>query len=201
MAYVLGFFTADGNMVKNKRGGCFIEIEITDKVLLENIRKTLDSNHAITARKRKKEWKTAYRLQIGSKKIFNDLLALGLTPKKSKTIRLPHVPDNCFSHFVRGYFDGDGNVTVAGKANNDKRTPILTRFISGSKLFIEDLQNKLHKSLAINGYVSDKKGAWVLNYSTNESKKIFNFIYREEYNKGLLLERKKKIFDSFFKKC
>jgi len=25
MAYVLGFFAADGSMVKNKRGACFIE--------------------------------------------------------------------------------------------------------------------------------------------------------------------------------
>jgi hypothetical protein len=30
MAYVLGFFTADGNMLKNKRGAHFIEFNTTD---------------------------------------------------------------------------------------------------------------------------------------------------------------------------
>jgi len=38
MAYVLGFFTADGSMIRNKRGTCFIELEITDKELLEKIK-------------------------------------------------------------------------------------------------------------------------------------------------------------------
>jgi len=37
MAYVLGFFTADGSMIRNKRGTCFIELEITDKELLEKL--------------------------------------------------------------------------------------------------------------------------------------------------------------------
>jgi DNA-binding transcriptional regulator WhiA len=39
MAYILGFFTADGSMFKNKRGSYFVEFEITDKELLEKIKK------------------------------------------------------------------------------------------------------------------------------------------------------------------
>jgi len=31
-------FTADGSMIRNKRGTCFIELEITDKELLEKIK-------------------------------------------------------------------------------------------------------------------------------------------------------------------
>jgi len=72
MAYVLGFFTADGSMTKNKRGAHFIELEITDKDLLYTIRELLESNHKITERKRSDKWKRAYRLQIGSKMMFND---------------------------------------------------------------------------------------------------------------------------------
>ena len=113
MAYVLGFFTADGNMIKNKRGAHFIEFQIADKDLLEKIKKAFNSNHKITVRKRRGIWKTSYRLQIGSKEIFNDLLKLGLTPNKSKIIKLPNISDKYFSHFLRGYFDGDGNVTIA----------------------------------------------------------------------------------------
>jgi hypothetical protein len=30
MAYILGFFAADGTMIKNRRGAHFIELEITD---------------------------------------------------------------------------------------------------------------------------------------------------------------------------
>lgn len=45
MAYVLGFFTADGSMYKTKRGTHFIDFQITDKELLEGIRDALSSNH------------------------------------------------------------------------------------------------------------------------------------------------------------
>jgi hypothetical protein len=41
MAYVLGFFAADGNMSKNKRGGCYIDFGITDFELLNDNKKNL----------------------------------------------------------------------------------------------------------------------------------------------------------------
>ena len=82
MAYILGFFCADGNMVKNKRGAHFIEFNTIDKELLERIKKVLDSNHKISVCKRSDKWRTAYRLQIGSKIMYYDLARLGLMPKK-----------------------------------------------------------------------------------------------------------------------
>jgi intein/homing endonuclease len=82
-------------------------------------------------------------LQIGSKEIFNDLVNLGLFPRKSKIIRLPIIPGDCFFHFLRGYFDGDGNV-IAGyfaKPNRGSRSfTFRTRFTSGSELFFKDLK-------------------------------------------------------------
>ncbi|PIP28260.1 MAG: hypothetical protein COX29_02045 [Candidatus Moranbacteria bacterium CG23_combo_of_CG06-09_8_20_14_all_35_22] len=52
MAYVLGFFAADGCMIKNNRGAYFIEFQITDKDILLKIKKLLGSNHKITERKK-----------------------------------------------------------------------------------------------------------------------------------------------------
>src|SRR3989344_6876590 len=92
MAYVLGFFAADGSMNHNKRSGYYIEFEITDKDLLTAIRSSLGSNHKITERKRIRNRVPSYRLQIGSKTLFSDLQKFGMTPHKSKTIRLPTVP-------------------------------------------------------------------------------------------------------------
>ena len=94
MAYVLGFFTADGNMIRNKRGAHFMEFFSTDKDIIKNIRIALGSNHKISVRDRSKinkNWKPAYRLQIGSKEIFNDLLRLGMTPAKSNVIKFPNI--------------------------------------------------------------------------------------------------------------
>src|SRR3989344_4542443 len=110
MAYVLGFFAADGNMIKNKRGAHFIEFQITDRDILNQIKNLLGSNHKISIRDRNKKWKKSYRLQLGSKEIFNDLIKLGMVPRKSNILKFPKIPDVYLADFVRGYFDGDGHV-------------------------------------------------------------------------------------------
>lgn len=199
MAYVLGFFTADGNMLKNKRGAHFIEFQITDKDLLEKIRKLLNSNHKITSRKRNRNHKTSYRLQIGSKIIFNDLLRIGLTPNKSKTIKLPNIPAKYFPHFVRGYFDGDGCVTFGffKKQDRKNKSPVLlTRFTSGSKSILEALKKKLTNLIKTGGSLNySKNNAWVLSYSTNDSKKLFQYMYLNNMIKNLIyLKRKYNIY-------
>ncbi len=74
MAYVLGFFAADGSMSRNKRGGHYIEFQITDGDLLEKIRTLLWSNNKITIRDRGLNGKPIYRLQIGGKSIFENFL-------------------------------------------------------------------------------------------------------------------------------
>ena len=200
MAYILGFFAADGSMIKNKRGAHFIEFQITDKELLEEIKKLLGSNHKISILNKNTKWKTAYRLQIGSKKIFNDLLLLGITKNKSKKIKLPKIPEKYLCHFVRGYFDGDGNVTFGyfKKSDRTKKSPaIITRFTSGSKDILEELKLTLTNSLDTKGSLFfSKNNAWQLSYSANDSQKLFKFMYiGRNNNKNIIyLERKYKIF-------
>ena len=203
MAYTLGFFTADGSMTKNKRGAHFIELQITDKDLLYKIRQLLGSNHKITERKRNVRWRNTYRLQIGSKEIFSDLLKIGLTPAKSKTVKLPKIPKKYFNCFVRGYFDGDGSVTVScykrKNRNNKKYITILWGFISGSRKFLEELRDKLKKIGGFRGgnfcYYS---GGYRLFFSVKDSLILYNFMYGDASN-NLFLPRKKKIFEKYFK--
>ena len=198
MAYVLGFFAADGNMVKNRRGAHFISIEITDKDILEKIKEVMSSSHKITQRKRVNSWKTAYRLQIGSKKMFSDLLNLGVTPKKSKTIDLPIIPDKYFAHFVRGYFDGDGNVVSGYFKKLDRKNKsytLATRFTGGSYIFLKSLKDSLSRLIGVTGSLYEREDACRLNYSINDSKKLFRFMYADNKAKNLLyLERKYRIF-------
>lgn len=202
MAYVLGFFTADGDMIKNKRGAHFIELQITDKNLLEKIRNLLGSNHKIGINKINDKWKTRYRLQIGRKIIFNDLLKLGLTPNKSKTITLPKIPNKYLSHFTRGYFDGDGNVTISkykrANRNYKKSTTILSGFTSGSKFFLEKLHLKLKKIAKISGGTLYFHQGYRLYFSVKDSLLLYKFLYKN-INNNLYLSRKKKIFEKYFK--
>ena len=201
MAYVLGFFCADGNMTKNKRGACFIEFQITDGDLLKKIKTTLGSGHKIAVRERGDKFKTAYRLQIGSKTIFNDLLKLGLTPNKSKIIAFPIVPVRWMPDFVRGYFDGDGNVTISkynrkNRKNHQSRT-MLAGFTSGSEKFLVGLRKCLQKYASLGkGTLYFSSRGYRLYYSVNDAKKLYSFMYGKLKN-DLFLIRKKRIFELY----
>ena len=45
----------------------------------------------------------------------NDLINLGCIPNKSLILLPPKLKDEFISHFIRGYFDGDGSI---GKYKN-----------------------------------------------------------------------------------
>jgi len=204
MAYVLGFFAADGNMIKNKRGAHFVSFYSTDKDLLEKVKFNLKSNLKISARKISPKYpnhKQSYVLQIGSKEIFNDLLRLGMTPNKSLTIRMPVVPKKFLPHFLRGYFDGDGHVSVSTYQKRDRKnksTIIITGFTSGSKKFLEKLIGILKKYRIVEGGTLYHTDGYHLCFSTHDSLRLYNFMYQKE--KDLYLERKKSIFEHYFVK-
>jgi hypothetical protein len=198
MAYVLGYFTADGCMLVNKRGAHFIEFTSIDIELLLLVQKALGSNHAISVRNRFAfPQNVGYRLQIGCKEIFKDLLTLGLTPAKSNTLRLPLIPVECFNHFVRGYFDGDGHVSIIKRPNRPSSI-IESGFTSGSEQFLHQLHTNLKKYANIQGGAAYYNTGFRLNFSVNDSFKLYEYIYRG--SSGIYLKRKFKVFQKYFRK-
>lgn len=84
MAYVLGFFAADGNMIRGKRGNHYISFYSCNRELLEKVRKIMGCDHKIYGKiPRNKKHQICYQIQIGSKELFADLIRLGFTPHKS----------------------------------------------------------------------------------------------------------------------
>ncbi len=184
MAYVLGYFAADGCMFVNPRGAHFIEFTSTDEEQIKRVREAMQSSHTIGKSILKNpRWKTKYHLQIGSKEMFNDLLRLGLTPRKSLTIKLPEVPEQYFSHFARGYFDGDGSVVFAQYLRRDGKRRFYafrTRFISGNKIFLVKLLEKLRLLAGTKGgsLIKKKGNSFELSFSGNDSYKMFLYFYK-----------------------
>lgn len=168
MAYVLGFFTADGNMIKNKRGACFIEFYGTDRDIIEKIKILLNSNHKIGVRHMEKineNWKTAYRLQIGSKIIFDG--------------------------------DGHVSASEYQKKDRkNKSRIIISGFTSGSKKFLEGLMRMLNKYKITQGGTLFYSQGYRLCFAVQDSLRLYNFMYKESGT--LYLERKKSIFKHYF---
>lgn len=181
MAYVLGFFAADGSMLCNNRGAHFIEFTITDRIVLEYIQRVTNSTHKISERPlRKSSYKAAYRLQIGSKEWFMDLAGLGFMQNKSKVLPLPKVPKKYFGDFVRGYFDGDGCVYFKRLKYADRKNPrlvFLTLFTSGSRPFLAALWAALVKRGLKGGSLKGKEGGFELVFSHNDSIALHKLMY------------------------
>ena len=200
MAYVLGFFAADGNMIKNRRGAHFIAFYSNDRKLLEAMKAALGSNHKIGERIYKSEKKaTSFQLQLGSREIFDDLLRIGMSPAKSLTLRLPRVPDTYFRDFVRGYFDGDGCVYFKKHHVKDRkkmRWVFSSRFTSGSRTFLDSFHERLRSYGLKKGFVTCKKlgRGFDLVFSHNDSVALFHLMYDTMPDSGLYLVRKFKKF-------
>jgi intein-encoded DNA endonuclease-like protein len=198
MAYVLGFFAADGSMLESKRGGQFIEFNITDRSILRFIRTAVGSNHKITKRpSRNPKWKNIHRIQIGSKEWFSDLSRLGFTQRKSNTLRFPNVPKKYIGDFVRGYFDGDGCVyfkKLKYADRKNKRWVVLTLFTSGSRDFLMTLHDILGMFDVEGGSLRKKVRGFDLAFSHRDSLALYRLMYHTVSTTNLYLPRKYKLF-------
>ena len=111
MSYVLGFMYADGCIGDTR----VLRFSNKNLFLLENVKKFMEVENPIYSRvfrsKNRKE-ASGYILQIGSKKMYKDLISLGVTERKSLTSDFPSVPKKFLAYFFQGLIDGDGSIYV-----------------------------------------------------------------------------------------
>lgn len=199
MSYILGFIFADGNIIYTKRNTWFLSIQITDKEILDEIKKEMESSHIISERLNIPKHKKLYRLQIGSKKICENLIKLGITEKKSKTMKFPKVPNKYINDFIRGYFDGDGGIWFGLKNKNRSSNTFIisTYFTSGSKRFLISLRKILKAKNLVGGSLVNKDRGFELKYSIKDSLLLYKIMYNSKC--ALFLKRKKDIFEKYIK--
>lgn len=196
MAYVLGFFAADGCLAKNKRGSHYIQFTSTDIGILRQIKRAMAATQAIrkkTAHEETFGWRPCYLFQIGSLGMYRDLLRLRLTPRKASRLELPNVPPDVLPDFVRGFFDGDGSVTYGLYRRSSRRhrsQHLLTCFTSASKGFLRSLHRFLKRVSGLQGgCLTGGTRAFHLQYSIWDSIRLFRFMYGD-VDHGLFLRRK-----------
>ena len=147
--YWLGWMYSDGSigMVHNSYS-VRLQLSIKQKEIVEDFHTDIDTNKPVVYPNVSldgKKYKTA-RMEIYSKKIFDDLLALGVTTKKSLSLKRPSielVPDKFFPAFLLGYIEGDGSPYI-----NTKKTSLALRMtILGTKdicLWIKEKISKIY---------------------------------------------------------
>lgn len=177
MAYIVGFITADGNLQRTQKG-YHIHIACDDIDIIEKIRICLQSATPIR-KKLRANGKISYSLRFSDKDIFNDLLALGIFPRKSLTIKPPKIPKRYLWDYLRGFFDGDGCVHIFRTRYPSK---LNMYFYTGSFYMAQFLLQTILAYLdGYKGKILKKrdKNAFVIHFGRRHSEVIFGYMYNK----------------------
>lgn len=175
-AYILGFIYADGCLISHTTYGnkpraprLSLSIQIGDEEIIDKFSMEIKGKPGIIrytpAQKRANE-QAQKIVNVSSEQIYKDLTALGCYAQKTIVgMKFPSIDSSLIPHFIRGFFDGDGCVTVDFPKNNyvsrvtgkvlRERKPIRGRltFTSTDKTFLDTLV----KYLPITGHAFTQK--------------------------------------------
>ena len=180
MAYILGFWAADGN-VSATENRLDLELQSKDVEILEKISRELNNERPIKTYECQNGY-TKNKLLFWSAKIKKVFAEYGIVPNKtySKDFHAPYKLDKKYwIDFIRGFFDGDGCIK--------KNTSLTFELNCLNKQFLEDIQAFLLQQFQIQTKIGWSGSVNRLYCYGEESKKIFSILYTPN---SLYLKRK-----------
>ena len=151
-AYILGLLWADGCNVTNKNS-IIISLQEKDKGLLEIINVLTENERPLKLKKlhdKNPKWQNCYTLVWQSKYLSSLLESYGMVNNKSLFLRFPDWLDkNLYSHFIRGYFDGDGCISLS--KNNNNRSASIN--MVGTRMFLEEVSKIIKNETDIDVFI------------------------------------------------
>lgn len=194
-AYAIGLLTSDGNLSSSGR---HINLTSQDKEIPEYARAIFAIDNKIGRKGRGgSDFKKYYVLQFGSKQFYAFLLKIGLTPAKSKTLKMVHIPTKYFGDFMRGCFDGDGNISESVHPES-KHLQLRVRISSASPVFLRWLLAEHRRIWHIEGgwiYTDKKKSVGMLCFGKKDSIDILRRMY--QHKSQYYLKRKYAIAEKY----
>lgn len=206
-AYFLGFIYADGCISITQRGNNkgvkhVFQMSLVDESIVRKLQSVFpflninefDYGKYIATHRRQ------FALRKVSKKLFMDLLNNGVFERKSgenaNKLSLPNIKGSLLNHFVRGYFDGDGSISIPKKRPNMRRADMCgtcDNLIREIKLLLEKNKIKcpIYRIRTDNRVAPLSVLEWV-NYKDITDLK--EYLYKDA---TIFLDRKKELFDSF----
>lgn len=203
-AYLIGLFYADGCVVSNtdvkNLNTNAVRISITDEQLINDLYKIFPffNKGSFDFSKYNPNCLVQYSLSKKNKQLSEDFYSAGVIPRKSaensEQLFIPKIEKHLISHFIRGYFDGNGSISIPTARPNLRRVEIC----STSKTLIEDIKRVLETNninCPIYRVRGNKIPLYILEWvNTKDIIAFKNYIYRKS---NFHLERKKKLFDTF----
>lgn len=165
-AYAIGLIATGGNLSKDNH---HINFTSKEKRMVILFKKCLGIKN-----------KKYFTVQFGDKFFFGFLIALGLTPAKSKTIKDLRIPEKYFMDFLRGCIDGDGNIHVFNHPES-RYLQLSVRLFPASYNFLSWIQEKIRNHVKIyGGKISLGNRVFILSYAKSDSEKLLRSVYYKE---------------------
>jgi len=175
MAYILGFWFADGCIKKNtQKSAMCIEFVSKDKDILQKINSAMKSDYRLHMDKN-----NSYRIWISNTAMAHDILALGGTERKSLTNTFPEVPSEFVYDFIRGYWDGDGYISILDKNDYPEIGCV------GTYQFLDSIKNYLNWTKVTKN--SQKTNLYSLHYYGEKAQQVMSLLYN---NASIAMDRK-----------
>lgn len=194
IAYSVGLMASDGCLQSDGR---HLDLTSVDIEQLQNFSRAIGRELPISP-KHNKSHTDAYRVQFSDVAYYDFLLSIGLTPRKSQTIERLNIPDEHYSHFLRGLFDGDG--TTYAYFDPRWKTSFLyyIGITSASKTFLEILSGcNTNLFGTVGKSIRSGKRAYILTYGKRDSYKLYLAMYEDAGS--LFLTRKRVKLEGFIK--
>ena len=205
-AYLLGFIFADGCIIERHNRneyGFKISISEKDKKMLHLFQQYINPYSKISIRAEHICMGTLTKkinsISFRHKQIYDDLNRLGCCARKTYLENsIPNMNKKYISHFIRGYFDGDGCISHS-LSNEYKRNKFIKRnrftfYIVSKKIkMLYDIQIFFKENnINIKIYHDLKKDVFYLKTSGTENvSKIYDLLY---FDSNFFFERKRNIF-------
>lgn len=194
-AYWFGFCFADGYLYKKK--SLNITLGAKDKSFLNKFKNVLNTSIPIKYIEKNKGGYNStngrVRFRVFCKKMCEDLIANGYLQKYNYIPK--SFPEYLLNHFIRGFFDGDGSISVRSR-NNCKRQ-ILDISLCGTEAFLTELKKKL--PFKCNNKIIKKKGTSLITMGDSTAIKFLKWIYKNT-DSSIRMKRKYEKFNNFLNK-
>lgn len=147
----MGLIATDGCLIESQK---LVVVTSKDQAFLRQVREALGVGWI--RGKRSGYGAFGHDLLIKQKALYERLVAIGLTPRKSLTLKPLAVPDEWFHDFLRGVIDGDGNIRRWIHPTNG-REQWTVRIYGASHAFIEWLRVTIERLWRVRGLIHSRE--------------------------------------------
>ena len=182
-AYWLGYLYADGFVGNSHFNNIVFSQKQSDGYAVEQFAKDIKFTGSLRVTKNSGGFKGQLQMVINfsSKIMANDLKKWKMETCKSMTMKdLPQIDPKFMRHFIRGYADGDGSVSMSIKHAHEDRKNIYSHHFSmiGTKPFLKKIADLLPvETIFTNSRTPEMKYLNV--WRKNDMEAMFHYLYDE----------------------